>query len=258
MFKLLAYLLNVLAGIVIGLTISLLIISNKVPKAVSENYVPLPSVIENSNVPIITYHYIGYNPNPGKDPMRDELSTSPEQFLRQMESLKEKNYTPINLDELSQIFAKKISGPEKPIVLTFDDGYVDFYINVYPLLRKFNFKATEFIPTNFVGKSNYLTWEMIEEMQKSGLVSFQSHTANHAYLPYLTYFSALKELTDSKSALENHLGTKVNYVAYPFGASNLTIQNAANQAGYLGALGTWNGLTTEINFNMPRMKKLPQ
>lgn len=201
------------------------------------------------SVPIVTYHYIGYNPNPGKDPMRDELTTSPQEFEKDLQQIKKSGQTPITLDQFND-------DVENPVVLTFDDGYVDFYINAYPLLKKYNFKATQFIPTGFIGDSGYLTWEMIRDMQKSSLISFQSHTATHPNLTYLSYDQILFELKTSKKQLEDKLGEPVNFLAYPYGANNSLVQFAAQQSGYRAALNTWPAPATELNFNMPRIRNL--
>lgn len=200
-------------------------------------------------VPIYTYHYIGFNPNPGKDPMRDELTTSPQKFEKDLQQIKKGGLTPITLDQFNDEI-------ENPVILTFDDGYVDFYINAYPLLKKYNFKATQFIPTGFIGDSGYLTWEMIRDMQKSSLISFQSHTASHPYLPFLSYSDVFQEFKLSKAKLETNLGEPVNFVAYPYGASNILVEIAAQAAGYKAALSTWSAPATELNFNMPRIRNI--
>lgn len=181
--------------------------------------------------------------------MRDTLTTSPQEFEKDLEQIKKEGSTPITLDE----FNKNIANP---VILTFDDGYVDFYINAYPLLRKYNFKAVQFVPTSFIGKSGYLTWTMIEDMQKSGLVSFQAHTVTHPNLTYLPYDQILFEIKTSKKQLEDKLGKPVNFLAYPYGANNTLVQFAAKEAGFQAALGTWNGYATDLNFNMPRIRQL--
>ena len=73
--------------------------------------------------------------------------------------------------------------PEKPVILTFDDGYVDNYKNAYPILEKYNLKGTIFLISDFVGTyPNYMTWAQVDEMQQSGLIDFESHTLSHPEL----------------------------------------------------------------------------
>lgn len=204
-------------------------------------------------VPILTYHYVANNPNP-KDRARDALSVPPDKFEAQMQYLAQNGYTPITLDTLYGIFNGQASVPGKPVVLTFDDGYIDFYTNVFPVLRRFNFHAVSFIPTGLIGGSYYMNWNQIKEIAASGLVTFEGHTVTHANLPSLSYSAVLKQLVDSKNVLQANTGYPVNFVAYPNGSTNGGVQAAARQAGYIGGVGTWYGKAWGPSMNMPRIK----
>lgn len=202
-------------------------------------------------IPILTYHYIRDYNNP-KDPIGNRLSVSPDVFDQQMAYLASHGYTPITLDTMYGIFTGQTTRPQKPVVLTFDDGYIDFYANAYPILRKYNFHAVAFVVTGFVGQPAYLSWGNIKEMQTSGLISFEAHTATHAYLPKLSYASMTNELQQSKATLQSQIGTVVNFIAYPYGATNWIVQNAASKAGFFGGVGTWGGYASYKSMNMPR------
>lgn len=215
--------------------------------------VPVNVFAASLRVPILTYHYIANNPNPN-DRARDNLSVSPDNFEVQMDYLSKNGYTPISLDTLYAVFNGQAS-VAKPVVLTFDDGYIDFYTNAYPILRRFNFHAVSFIPTGLMGsKSYYMSWNQIKEIQASGLVTFEAHTVNHVNLPSYGYARVLQELRDSKNILQSQTGYPVNFVAYPNGSSNASVQNAARQAGLVGGLGTWYGKASGGSMNMPRIK----
>lgn len=205
------------------------------------------------NVPILTYHYIANNPNP-KDRQRDALSVPPDKFEAQMDYLAKNGYTPITLDNLYGIFNKLSSTPVRPVVLTFDDGYQDFYSIAFPILRRFNFHAVAFIPTGLIGRSYYMNWDQIKEIAQSGLVHFEGHSLSHVNLASLNYDALLKQLTDSKNMLESQTNYHVNFVAYPYGVSNQTVQAAVRKAGYVGGLGTWYGKSWGPSMNMPRIK----
>ncbi len=205
------------------------------------------------SVPILTYHYIANNPNP-KDTQRDALSVSPDKFDAELGYLSQNGFTPISLDTLYGIFGGKASTPQKPIVLTFDDGYVDFYSIVYPILRKYNFHAVSFIPTGLIGGGYYMNWNQIKEIASSGLVTFEDHTVTHANLAGLKFDAALKQMIDSKNMLQSQTGYPVNFIAYPYGTSNGSVQAAAKQAGFVGGLGTWFGKASSGGMNMPRIK----
>lgn len=215
--------------------------------------VPTKVYASGFNIPILTYHYIANNPNPS-DKARDSLSVPPDKFEAQMQYLSQNGYTPITLDTLYGIFNRQTSMPKRPIVLTFDDGYRDFYSNAFPILRRFGFHAISFIPTGLVGGSYYMTWNQIKEIASSGLVTFEGHTVNHVNLPSLNYTAVLKELTDSKNIIQSNTGYPVNFVAYPNGSTNETVQSAARQAGYAGGVGTWYGKSWGPAYNMPRIR----
>ncbi len=190
------------------------------------------------NVPVLLYHYIGLNPNKD-DKARDGLSTSPQVFDEQLALLKANGFTAITLDTMATAFDGKTL-PPKPIILTFDDGYIDFYTNAYPILVKYQMTGTVFIPTGLIGSNDgmYMNWSQIEELSRKPYVVFGAHSVNHYYLPKSSPAVLLNELTESKRVLEQHVGYNVNWFAYPYGAFNDEVVAAAKHAGYIGALTT--------------------
>ena len=199
------------------------------------------------------YHYIR-DYNYPKDKIGMGLSVSPTTFDQEMGYLASNGYTSISLDTMYAIFNHQATAPSKPIVITFDDGYIDFYANAFPILQKYGLHATSFVITGFVGQPAYLSWDNIKQMKNSGLITFEAHTVTHAYLPKLSYNSALKELTDSRNTLQAQTGYGVNFIAYPYGASNSSVQQEAQKAGYVGGLGTWFGYSSSQSMNMPRVR----
>ena len=205
------------------------------------------------SVPILMYHYVGENPNPA-DLARNYLSVTPDKFEGQLTYLKDNGYTPIDLNTLYGIFNNQTTAPNKPIVLTFDDGYIDFYTTAYPILAKYNFKAVSFIPTGLIGTGYYMNWDQIKEIQKSGLVTFEAHTISHPNLTFLPPNEALRELKEGKEILQSQTGYPVNFIAYPLGISNYQVQDLAKQAGFVGGVGTWTGKANQPEINMPRIR----
>ena len=215
--------------------------------------VSTPVSAQTKPVPILMYHYIGDNPNP-TDVTRNRLSTSPKLFAEQMDYLEKHGFTPISLDTLYGIYAGITPSPAKPVVLTFDDGYIDFYLNAYPILKQHNFQATVFIPTGLIGGSYYMNWDQLREMHQSGLISLQSHAVTHKSLSKLSYEQALNELVTSKAKLEKELGGTVNFVAFPSGATSAQVNKAVQVAGYSGGLTTRPGKASSPSVVMPRLK----
>lgn len=207
----------------------------------------------NIRIPVLMYHYIRDYSNP-KDKTGEGLSVSSSVFDQEMGYLASNGYTPISLDTMYAIFNHQAASPAKPVVLTFDDGYIDFYANAYTILKKYGFHATSFVITGFVGQPAYLSWNNIKEMQASGLITFESHTVHHTYLSGVSFQTMLKELQDSKAILQSQTGYPVNFVAYPFGGSNYTVWSAAKKAGYVGGLGTWYAKASYSSLNMPRVR----
>lgn len=214
---------------------------------------PVKATAVNISAPILMYHYIANNPV-SNDKTRDSLSVSPDKFDQQMDYLSKNGYTPITLDTLYGIYAGLTSAPAKPVILTFDDGYMDFYTNAFPILRKYNFHAVSFIATGLIGGGYYMNWDQIKEMQTSGLINFEDHTVTHANLGLMGYNEVLKQMVDSKNIIQSHTGYPVNFIAYPFGASNASVQQAAKAAGFSGGLGTWFGKAYGGSMNMPRIR----
>lgn len=200
----------------------------------------LPSIPLNPNelfVPVLMYHHIRTNPNPS-DPVSAALNVTPSQLNEQLSYLSSHNYHTITLSDLSDALDGKISLPENPIILTFDDGYRNFYDNAYPLLKKYNMKAVQFVVTGVLNISSYLTWNQIEEMDKSGLVEFGAHTRHHANLPEFSQKAIVDEIRGSKIDLENHLKKPVSWFAYPYGSYSDFIMRIVKNAGFKGAAST--------------------
>lgn len=206
-------------------------------------------------VPILTYHYIGNNPNP-QDRARDNLEVTPDKFEEQMKFLVENGYNVISLNTMYAILKGQAQLPSKPVIITFDDGYMDFYYNAFPILRRLNLHAVAFIPTGLMGSGYYMTWPQVKEIDSTGLVSFQAHSVSHPNLTTLGKEQLIYQLTESKKTLEAQLGKPVNFIAYPYGISNQRVWDAAREAGYLGAVGTWYGTTQSegVIYDLPRVK----
>jgi peptidoglycan/xylan/chitin deacetylase (PgdA/CDA1 family) len=206
-------------------------------------------------IPILTYHYVGMNPNP-EDKIRDNLEITPEKFEDQMRYLSENGFQTIDFDRLYAVLSGKATLEPKSIILTFDDGYIDFYINAFPILKQFNLRAVSFIPTGLIGSSYYMNWNQIREINSTGLISFQAHSVNHLDLTTLNDAQLEYQLGESKKVIEQNLGKIVNTFAYPYGNSNPSIWQATKNAGYIGAVGTWVSSTISegVIFDMPRIK----
>ncbi|MGB9637617.1 MAG: polysaccharide deacetylase family protein, partial [Microgenomates group bacterium] len=192
-------------------------------------------------VPILMYHHV-MEVAAARKIGALSLNVPPEIFRQQMDFLQQKGYRVISLEEMLTGL-KNNSLPSKPVVLTFDDGYRDFYENVYPILREKNFKATLFVISQYVGGERYVTWWQLREMAESGLVLLGDHTLNHPSLPSLNKDQEFNQIVSAKKIIEENTGVTVNFFAYPYGSANANARQVLKENGFLGAVTTIPGET---------------
>ncbi|WP_235901370.1 polysaccharide deacetylase family protein [Anaerovibrio slackiae] len=163
------------------------------------------------------------------------LSVPLADFEQHMKWLKEYGYTSITPEELYEFIVNGSELPEKPVLITFDDGYKDNYTNAYPIMKKYGFKGTIFVVTGFLGVyDNYMTWEQAKELADNGF-SIESHTYSHKSMTEASDEEISKELTKSRDTIKNKLGIDADFMAYPTGTYNLHIAELVQKAGYKGA-----------------------
>jgi len=185
-------------------------------------------------VPILMYHGV----REGGD---SSMYVTPGNFERQMDFLKKNGYSVITLNELVDAAEKGTKPRPGTVVITFDDGFRDNYVSAFPVLARNGFPATVFIPTGFVGKEGYLTWDQIRVMMEHG-IDFGSHTINHVYLPSEKDTAVLwNEVSERRKAIEEATGKSPRYFAYPLGGFNDKVKSAVKMAGYKGACTTNRG-----------------
>ncbi len=188
------------------------------PEADAVYYTKFPhntDIPDGKKVPVLMYHAVSDNCWG-----TSELFVSPSTLDAQIALLLENGYTLITFEDFDHL-----NEIEKPVMLTFDDGYDDNYTELFPILQKYQVKATVFVITNDIGKNHKLTAEQIKEMSASGLVSIQSHTMSHEYLSNMNEERLQTELTQSKLVLARLTGKESFVLCYPTGMySNLSLQ----------------------------------
>ena len=207
-------------------------------------------------VPILMYHYVSVPPLDA-DKYRLDLSVTPDAFETQMEYLAINGFHPIRLADLSDYLLRGTPLPDKPIVLTFDDGYTDNYTNAFRILKQYNFPATFFIISQFVEENRwgYVSWAQLDEMAKHGM-EIGSHTRTHPDLYKRTLAFQTNQIAGSKQMLEERLGTPVVSFAYPSGKYDATTKSVLRSAGYLGAVTEIQGTrqSSEKLFELQRVR----
>ena len=201
---------------------------------------PTPDgVFRRARVPIVMYHHID-DPPASVGRIRYNLSTPPSLFEDQLRMLKEQGYNVITLDDLVYYLTRGRPLPPKPVILTFDDGYVDNYTQAFPLLKKYGFVGTFFIITDVVNQKHpdYLTWDMVREMRDAGM-RFGAHGRTHIDLSQADHDQLVWQALGSTEVFQAELGEPARYIAYPSGRYNQQVIDIYKSAHY------WAGLTTK-------------
>jgi len=212
-------------------------------------FMPL-SVLE-IRVPILMYHSISQTQNAKFRP----FTVPPITFAAQMQYLTIAGYTPITVTQFVQAMTTpEQTLPERPVILTFDDGFADFFLNAFPILQQHQFTATLYVATAFIeGTSHWLRREgegMRPMISKNALrhvhnygIECGGHTHSHPQLDTLTPEKAQHEIVHCKDVLEQLLGRRISSFAYPFGYTTPTVQSLVREAGYTSACAVKHRIT---------------
>ncbi len=200
-------------------------------------------------VPILTYHHVGI-PS-GKWRLNTVSSKS---FEYQMNFMKRHGFQVISFDDLVEGIKKGHVFTRNTVVLQFDDGYEDNYKNAFPILKKYGFPAMEFLISDTVGVSDFLTWDQVKEMEKYNFLA-GAHTRHHAYLPKVSEIQAKDEIAGSKKVIEDHLGHSIDYFCYPSGGFTEEVKGLVKEAGYKAAVTTNRG-KDRFNVDLYELKRI--
>ena len=190
---------------------------------------------DNRGIPVLYYHSV--HPD-----STNEVIITPELLKEHLSYLKDENYISLTMNDVRNYLVHNEPIPEKSILITFDDGYMDNYYNAFPILKDLNLKATIFCTTSALDGKYYLSEDAIREMSDYG-IDIQSHTVYHPNLDKLTYADQLIEMINSKKTLERIINKEIYAIAYPFGDFNDDTIKAAKEAGYTLGFTTNRGLS---------------
>lgn len=175
-------------------------------------------------IPVLLYHNF-VTTVPETDPDNFNYINTPESFEENIKVFLENGYTIISIKDLDNAYKGKAELPEKPLIITFDDGYYSNYEYIFPILKKYNVKASIFIVTDKIGQEingiKYLGWNECLEMQNSGLVDIYSHSKRHIAYDKFSNRTVRDDVIESYKEIEKNLGKQeLKVFAYPFGAYN--------------------------------------
>ncbi|MCH7946091.1 MAG: polysaccharide deacetylase family protein, partial [Armatimonadetes bacterium] len=207
-------------------------------------------------VPVLMYHRVKYlTPKEAQSPLLRDLTVSPEEFERQVAYLVEEGFTFLFAREVEQAVREGTRLPEKAVVITLDDGYIDNFEQAYPILKKYGAKATIFMTTVNLTRPDRLHAEHLVVMRRNQ-VRYGSHTVHHYDLTSLVPDVLDFELVESKRVLEEILGDEIDSLAYPAGAYNEIVVLHALGAGYRAGWKKGGGMVTpdEDLMLLPRVR----
>lgn len=199
-------------------------------------------------VPVLMYHSVSAVASREFRP----FAVDPRAFEQHMEFLADAGYRPITIGQY--LAGTPAADPERSgreVVLTFDDAFADFHSDVLPVLQRFGFPATLYVPTDYVGSTSrwlaveceadrrIMSWNGLAEVASSG-IEIGSHTRSHCQLDLVPSDQVRSEVVDSKHELENRLQREISTFAYPFGYYNADVRAAVERAGYTSACAVRN------------------
>ncbi len=166
-------------------------------------------IAKKSGIPVLMYHSVG-------EESYDIYHLKLSKFKSQMRYLRKNKYMTLSIEEYKENLDKKFYEGNQ-VLLTFDDGYKDFYTNVYPILKKYNYKATIFISTGLIDQPGYLTRDQLKEIMASGLIDIGGHGNYHEKVKCLNIEKIRGIISHVQSYLKELCVQNISVYAHPYG-----------------------------------------
>jgi len=186
-------------------------------------------------VPILLYHFVGREALEASGRTTTRYNVTKADFEAQLALLDRLGYHAVTISEIADAIEGQAELPERSIAITVDDGWIEQYTNIFPLLQKYNFCATFYIPSSYPIGNRLVTWEQLKEMADTGM-EIGSHTCKHVDLTVQTPQLAWREIYTSRLTLEARLGVTVTSFSYPYANYNASIIELLKKANYRSAV----------------------
>ena len=203
-------------------------------------------------LPTLTYHHV-QSQESAEAKGQTSLTVYTDSFKNQMQYLRDKGYNVVTMNDLVNFFDQGTPIPKTSVLLTFDDGYEDFYTDAFPVLKSLGFKATVFTPTGLMENPNYLTWDQI--MSMGGDVLFANHTWSHKSMLSDGNVDESEISMADTQLVERGLGSPKVF-AYPYGGVSSVAERVLLKYAYKLAFSTRYGsiLCKKQRFELPRIR----
>ena len=200
-------------------------------------------------IPILLFHHIGISP------VNSRYYVSPEKFDQELKALQDWGYTTISTQMLVQAITVGRELPPHPMLITFDDGHMDNYVNAFPIMQKYGFTGMLYIVANYLGADGFMDRDQILEMHDAGW-EVGCHSMNHYDLTKLAPEDQHTEIIESREKLERVLGIDIQTFAYPFGAKNPAVLDYVRFAGYMAAMGAEGYIDQQGDWNLFNLQRV--
>lgn len=223
---------------------------------------------QTDGISVLMYHSVAPETSESRVPYYETV-TDPESFARQIEFLYTNNYAVLDLESAAERLENGEGIPEKAAVITFDDGYEDFLAYAWPVLKRFNYTATVFLPTAYISNAERksfnhrpcLTWSEVSMLSDAG-IKFGGHTVSHRGLSALSDTELDAEIAGSRKDLEGNLNCEIRTFASPYAFPQADAsfvrryRNSLQKAGYKVAVTTCIG-RAQPGDDLLTIKRLP-
>jgi peptidoglycan/xylan/chitin deacetylase (PgdA/CDA1 family) len=203
------------------------------PEPISHHKQEPAAHIQDFSLPILGYHKVCATETTA-------TCVNKAHFQEQLRHLHDAGYRTISFEDLLRWEMGIGFLPQKPVILTFDDGYLDNYTTMLPMVRERRMKATVFLVTRLMGTQGYLTWHQVKTMQNSG-IEFGAHTLNHPNLTKLKSDKKRQEIVKSKHEVEAQTGRPALAFSYPYGFYDQEAEKMVREAGFVYAVSGQSG-----------------
>ncbi len=187
-------------------------------------------------VPILMYHLVGRETLERNGRSLSRFNVTAADFEAQLLLLKQLGYHSVTVSEIAAALEGKATLPQRPVAITFDDGWREQYDVAFPILQRYGMRATFFVSTSFIGYPRFITWEELAEMRDAGM-EIASHGRKHINLADADDQEAWREVARSREVLEEKLGVPAVSFAYPYGGFRKGLPAMLERAGYRVAVG---------------------
>ncbi|CQR70937.1 Poly-beta-1,6-N-acetyl-D-glucosamine N-deacetylase precursor [Sporomusa ovata DSM 2662] len=205
-----------------------------------------------NGIPVLLYHHVSEDNSD-----LPHLTVTPTEFERQMDMLQTAGFKTISPEALAAYMRQEpVTLPDKPILLTFDDGYEDNYTNAFPILKQHDFSAVIFMVGVNVDRDKRLSSKQMREMSAYG-IDFGGHSLTHRDLTSLSGPELKREIKDIQMKLKQVTTKPIELFSYPYGYFNLNTWEVTASAGYQAAFTVLPGLNTPDRDNIYLLRRIP-